>query len=124
MAAGWDVQPAQRASFERGDGLGGGVALVKDANTELRRVARVVEWLEQLRDRRIEERDTGAWPYPPDPQAARFPCGRSHVCLSCSPRPDVPGNGCVNCRQTRFDQTPCLDCAQEVRVGGTSEGGN
>lgn len=31
-----------------------------------------------------------------------------HVCLSCSPTGDEPGHGCINCRQTGWDQTPCL----------------
>ena len=41
-------------------------------------------------------------------------CGRPrfvHVCLSCSmiyaPDDITPGPGCVNCRQTGWDQTPC-----------------
>lgn len=124
MPARWDVQPAYRAGFERNASPEAIAALAKEANAELRRVARVIEWLEELRDRRIDERDAGTWPYPPDPQAARFPCGRSHVCVSCSPRPDVPGPGCLNCRQTGFDQTPCVPCAEEARVGGKSGGGN
>jgi hypothetical protein len=37
-------------------------------------------------------------------------CGRpywTHVCLSCSPDSQTPGYGCINCRQTGMDQTPC-----------------
>lgn len=30
-----------------------------------------------------------------------------HVCLSCSPTGDQPGPGCINCRHTGWDQTPC-----------------
>lgn len=38
-------------------------------------------------------------------------CGKAlytHVCLSCSPDAQRPGPGCVNCRHTGMDQTPCL----------------
>lgn len=37
-------------------------------------------------------------------------CGEpfyTHVCLSCSPNAQTPGPGCVNCRHTGMDQTPC-----------------
>lgn len=37
-------------------------------------------------------------------------CGKpfyTHVCLSCSPDAQTPGPGCVNCRHTGMDQTPC-----------------
>lgn len=33
----------------------------------------------------------------------------AHVCVSCSPDGARPGTGCGNCRQTGFDQTPCLE---------------
>ncbi|WP_334553221.1 hypothetical protein [Micromonospora sp. CPCC 205714] len=42
------------------------------------------------------------------------PCSRcqrpfyTHVCLGCSPDYQTPGPGCVNCRNTGMDQTPCL----------------
>ena len=42
------------------------------------------------------------------------PCGRCkrpaavHVCLSCSPDEIRPGQGCINCRQTGWNQNPCL----------------
>lgn len=41
------------------------------------------------------------------------PCGLCtrpaalHVCLSCSPDEINPGQGCINCRQTGWNQTPC-----------------
>jgi hypothetical protein len=41
------------------------------------------------------------------------PCGRCkrpaalHVCLSCSPDGLSAGQGCVNCRQTGWSQSPC-----------------
>lgn len=31
-----------------------------------------------------------------------------HVCRSCAPDAITPGPGCINCRQTGWDQTPCL----------------
>lgn len=34
----------------------------------------------------------------------------THHCLTCGTA-DGPGPGCVNCRGTGFDQTPCLACA-------------
>lgn len=37
-------------------------------------------------------------------------CGRprwTHVCLGCSPDAQTPGPGCVRCRHTGMDQTPC-----------------
>lgn len=37
-------------------------------------------------------------------------CGRpfwTHVCLGCSPDHQTPGPGCINCRKTGMDQTPC-----------------
>jgi hypothetical protein len=45
-----------------------------------------------------------AHPAPKDPRAPH-----SHVCVSCSPDASAPGPGCVNCRQTGWDQTPCLE---------------
>lgn len=30
-----------------------------------------------------------------------------HVCVSCSPDGSTPGPGCLNCRNTGMDQTPC-----------------
>lgn len=41
------------------------------------------------------------------------PCGRCkrpaaiHVCLSCSPDELNPGRGCLNCRDTGWNQNPC-----------------
>lgn len=32
-----------------------------------------------------------------------------HYCLVCSDG-RKPGPGCINCRSTGYDQTPCLDC--------------
>lgn len=40
-----------------------------------------------------------------------------HHCMSCGTL-DAPGPGCVNCRQTGYDQTPCKACAQDPPVGG------
>lgn len=37
-------------------------------------------------------------------------CGKpyfTHVCLSCSLDYQTPGPGCVNCRHSGMDQTPC-----------------
>lgn len=31
-----------------------------------------------------------------------------HSCISCSPSGDTPGPGCGDCRNTGWDQTPCL----------------
>lgn len=59
------------------------------------------------------------WGDVPQPWALRAaatgggPCDRcgepfyTHVCLSCSPDAQTPGPGCVNCRNTGMDQTPC-----------------
>lgn len=47
---------------------------------------------------------------------ALYPCGRSHACRSCSPNRVVPGPGCLNCRQTGCDQTPCLACRDALAV--------
>lgn len=49
--------------------------------------------------------------------AKRFPCGRTHACASCSPNRIERGPGCHNCRQTGYDQSPCLPCGEAVRVG-------
>jgi hypothetical protein len=45
---------------------------------------------------------------PSGPPINRHPL---HHCLTCGTE-DAPGAGCGNCRQTGFDQTPCLhaDC--------------
>lgn len=40
----------------------------------------------------------------------------THVCIGCSPDYQTPGPGCINCRQTGMDQTPCLPPAD--RDGG------
>lgn len=32
----------------------------------------------------------------------------AHVCVTCSPDGRRPGAGCMNCRHTGMDQTPCL----------------
>lgn len=33
-----------------------------------------------------------------------------HACLVCAPDRSTPGPGCINCRQTGYDQTPCVEC--------------
>lgn len=49
----------------------------------------------------------------------------AHVCISCSPDGSRPGAGCGNCRQTGFDQTPCLEpghvphCPADYCEGGS-----
>lgn len=46
-------------------------------------------------------------------------CGKpfyTHVCLSCSPDAQTPGPGCINCRRTGMDQTPCLPPASTMRT--------
>ena len=35
-----------------------------------------------------------------------------HVCLGCSPDFQTPGRGCINCRHTGMDQTPCRPWAE------------
>lgn len=46
------------------------------------------------------------------------PCGRCqrpaalHVCLTCSSNGLKPGPGCINCRSTGWDQTPCRSAAE------------
>lgn len=50
--------------------------------------------------------------------ALRFPCGSTHACRRCSPNRILPGRGCINCRQTGLDQSPCLACNESVRVTG------
>lgn len=112
MSARWDIQGRNRAAFAANASPEAIAALLKDAQAEHRRVGRVALWLEELHERRAAEKESGAWPYPADPDAVRFPCGRSHVCGSCSPRPDVPGPGRINCRNTGYDQTPCVPCAE------------
>lgn len=118
MPAQWDIQSKYRASFERHASPEAIASALKGAQTEQRRVARVTAWLEELHAKRVDEKARGIWPYQDDPDAVRFPCGRSHVCVSCSPRPDVPGPGCINCRQTGYDQTPCVKCSEQIRVAG------
>lgn len=47
-------------------------------------------------------------PAAPDREAhppSRTP--HAHVCASCSPDGEQPGPGCLNCRHTGMDQTPC-----------------
>jgi hypothetical protein len=34
----------------------------------------------------------------------------NHVCATCSPDGIHGGAGCINCRNTGYDQTPCVDC--------------
>lgn len=38
------------------------------------------------------------------------PYFHNHVCSTCSPDGIKPGNGCINCRQSGYDQTPCPNC--------------
>jgi len=121
MPAHWDVQPSSRASFEANASPEAIEALLKDARAEQRRVERVSDWLAQLLYQRTAEKAAGTWPYPKDPRAVQFPCGKSHVCVTCSPAPDVPGKGCHNCRATGYDQTPCLACDERVRVDAPQE---
>lgn len=50
------------------------------------------------------------WPRPEMQRAnqavrARYP--HAHACVTCSPDGRQPGPGCVNCRKTGMDQTPC-----------------
>lgn len=35
-----------------------------------------------------------------------------HVCLSCSSDGLYPGSGCINCRQSGWNQSPCLPPAR------------
>lgn len=51
---------------------------------------------------------------------ACYPCGRSHACRSCSPNRVAAGPGCMNCRQTGCDQTPCLACRDAVEAAKAS----
>lgn len=59
----------------------------------------------------IVERD---WNMQPNPNARKSRPGRGvnhpHYCLSCS-NGEAKGPGCMNCRQTGFDQTPWPSCA-------------
>lgn len=49
------------------------------------------------------------WPKPkPDPYF------HNHVCRTCSPDGKNPGQGCINCRQTGYDQSPCPNCPGPV----------
>lgn len=46
-----------------------------------------------------------------------------HYCVSCSEDGRASGPGCINCRQTGFDQSPWPDCEQcrfERRLSVTS----
>lgn len=45
---------------------------------------------------------------PRDPRAPH-----SHVCISCTPDDVTPGPGCINCRNTGMDQTPCNEPGHE-----------
>ncbi|HZP53872.1 hypothetical protein [Actinocrinis sp.] len=117
MPAHWDVQPRYRESVEIHASPDALAAMLKDARAEHRRVGRVVEYLERLHEKRAAERAAGTWPYAKDPRAVEAPCGKSHVCVVCSPAPDVPGKGCSNCRATGFDQTPCVPCAEATEAG-------
>jgi histidine triad (HIT) family protein len=43
-----------------------------------------------------------------DPRrAARAADPHAHACVTCSPDGVLTGPGCINCRQTGMDQTPC-----------------
>lgn len=44
-----------------------------------------------------------------DRQAVRKRYPHAHACVTCSPDARQPGPGCINCRQTGWDQTPCVD---------------
>jgi len=50
-----------------------------------------------------------------DPSYSTFTLGSDHrhFCLVCSDG-NSPGPGCINCRQTGMDQTPCLNCPSET----------
>ncbi len=112
---GWEMYGHERQRFERdADPQTITERLVK-ARQELATLQAHIEWLDKLYNQRVTEQAAGTWPYPPNPRAERFPCGRSHVCVSCSPELDVRGPGCINCRQTGYDQTPCLACAKAIR---------
>lgn len=112
MTAFWDAQPRYKDSLTIHASHEALAAMIKGARAEHRRIGRHIAWLEELHTKRVAEKAAGTWPYPADPDAVQFPCGRSHVCGSCSPRPDVPGPGCINCRNTGYDQTPCVPCAE------------
>jgi hypothetical protein len=114
MPAHWDVQSRGRERFEIHASPDAIAAMLKDARAEHRRVGRVIDYLERLHEKRAAEKASGVWPYAKDPRVVEFPCGRSHVCVVCSPAPDVPGKGCHNCRATGYDQTPCLGCSGEA----------
>lgn len=46
---------------------------------------------------------------PVDPRrAARAADPHAHACVSCSPNGVLLGPGCINCRGTGMDQTPCM----------------
>jgi len=47
----------------------------------------------------------------------------THVCLSCSPDAQTPGPGCLNCRQTGMDQTPCQPASAPCRAEYQRPGG-
>lgn len=57
------------------------------------------------------------WPHVPSSARCTPPVDRrreartadphAHACVSCSPDGVLPGRGCINCRQTGMDQTPC-----------------
>lgn len=123
MPAHWDVQPRYRESMEIHSSPEALEAHLKAARAEHRRVGRVVEYLEQLHAKRAAEKQAGVWPYAKDPRAVTSPCGKSHVCVTCSPAPDVPGKGCHNCRATGYDQTLCLACDETVRVAAPTVAG-
>ena len=117
MTARWDVQPRYRDSLTAHASHEAIAEMIKGAKAEHRRIGRHITWLEELHAKRLAEKESGAWPYRDDPDAVRFPCGQSHACWTCSPHPDVPGPGCLNCRDTGYDQTPCMGCAEHDRVG-------
>ena len=51
---------------------------------------------------RVWDETTWMWREPEQPRDLH-----AHVCLMCSPDGRLPGHGCINCRQTGMDQTPC-----------------
>lgn len=110
----WEMHGHERDRFERDADPQTIAARLTKVASELATLQAHSEWLEQLYNQRVTEQAAGTWPYPPNPRAERFPCGQSHVCLSCSPELDVRGPGCINCRRTGYDQTPCLACAKAI----------
>lgn len=51
------------------------------------------------------EKRVGSRPSAREAVRDRYP--HSHACATCSPDGRQPGPGCINCRKTGMDQTPC-----------------